>query len=38
VSGQLHTLATKPPNKQHRYPLDEKLAGQQNVSGWFGEE
>jgi len=38
VSGQLHALATLPPGKKNRYPLDRRLGGPQSLSGRGGEE
>jgi len=32
VSGQLNAPAALPPGKSHRYPLDRRLGGLQNLS------
>jgi hypothetical protein len=38
VSGQLHTLADLPQEKEPRYPLDRRLCGPQRRSGHGGEK
>jgi hypothetical protein len=38
VSGRLHAPAASSPGKIRRYPLDGRLRGAENRSGYYGEK
>jgi hypothetical protein len=38
VSGQFYAMDALHPGEEPKYPLNRKLGGSQNQSGWFVEE